>query len=170
MSNKKVTNPQYHMHESSALLVAIVSVLMVGSVIWYLTPKSMESLGQEDHLHTPGTPQDHAHDTYEWDGVGTPVLRLSIDEDQMSGYNLSFRASNFLFTPESVNQDHIKATGHAHLYVDGVKITRLYGEHYYMDNLSKGQHQIKVVLNTNNHLTYTIDGKPLETVRTILVK
>lgn len=51
---------------------------------------------------------------------------------------------------------------YAHLYVDGTKITRLYGNWYYLESLPAGRHEITVSLNTNNHETLIYNGQPIE--------
>ena len=45
-----------------------------------------------------------------------------------------------------------------HLYVDGVKIMRLYGEWHQMPPLAAGTHEIRVELSSNDHSAMAIDG------------
>ena len=45
-----------------------------------------------------------------------------------------------------------------HLYIDGIKITRLYGEWHQMPLLTAGTHEIRVELSSNDHSTMAIDG------------
>ena len=46
------------------------------------------------------------------------------------------KTKRFEWAPEHVNRDHVRGEGHAHLYVDGEKLTRLYGAWYYLKSLT----------------------------------
>jgi hypothetical protein len=50
-------------------------------------------------------------------------------------------------------------TGHGHLYVNGMKIARLYGSYFHIPDLPPGEHEISVSLSSNDHSYYTINGK-----------
>jgi len=54
---------------------------------------------------------------------------------------------------------HVPSEGHAHLYIDGKKVTRLYGEWYHIPSLSPGTHKITVTLNANSHEDLMVKGK-----------
>ena len=41
--------------------------------------------------------------------------------------------------------------GHIHLYIDGKKVTRIYGNWYYLPELPPGRHEIRVGLTGNSH-------------------
>ena len=61
---------------------------------------------------------------------------------------------------------HIAGEGHAHIYVDGVKIGRVYGQWFHLNtaslNLTSGDHTILVNLNGNDHRPYVIKGVAVE--------
>ncbi|HEY9597498.1 MAG TPA: hypothetical protein V6D33_07495, partial [Cyanophyceae cyanobacterium] len=57
--------------------------------------------------------------------------------------------------------------GHAHLYVNGKKLTRLYGSWYYLSNLTPGSHKITVTLNTNRHENLIHNGQVIGDTETI---
>ncbi|MRX27987.1 hypothetical protein [Kangiella sp. HZ709] len=80
-------------------------------------------------------------------------------KDEKSGWNLELITENFAFAPEQVNQAHRVGHGHAHLYINGKKITRLYSHWYHLEELPEGKHLIKVNLNTNDHQDYALNGK-----------
>ena len=61
-----------------------------------------------------------------------------------------------------VNQPHAANVGHAHLYLNGVKVARLYGTAYHLSDLPDGQHTITVTLNTNDHSDLALDGRLIE--------
>ena len=56
--------------------------------------------------------------------------------DGTSAVNLKITTAEFTFAPESVNGPHVDGEGHAHVYVDGVKINRIYGPYYHLVGLS----------------------------------
>jgi hypothetical protein len=49
--------------------------------------------------------------------------------------------------------------GHAHVFVDDVKISRAFGPYYHLPRLEPGNHNITVTLNTNEHEEYAVDGR-----------
>lgn len=80
-----------------------------------------------------------------------PSVTLELTPDAMNGWNLQIITENFDFAPATVNQDSNVNAGHAHLYVNGEKITRLYSNWYHISELPSGNHTIAVTLNTNRH-------------------
>ncbi|MGB3511487.1 MAG: hypothetical protein WBA93_20070 [Microcoleaceae cyanobacterium] len=92
---------------------------------------------------------------------GKPVLNvdLVVHQDAMKGWNLEVKLTNFKLAPESVNQDSNPNEGHAHLYVNGEKITRIYGDWYYLGSLKPGSNEVTVTLNTNKHEDLVKNGE-----------
>lgn len=84
------------------------------------------------------------------EGASVPTVKIHSKKDLMGGYNLHFQTTNFKFTPENAGDKDKPNEGHAHLYVDGKKVARVYGEWFHLD-LPKGNHEVKVSLNTNSH-------------------
>ena len=80
-----------------------------------------------------------------------PSVRIDAYKDPLSGWNLHIMTANFMFDPPGLPNE--LGHGHAHVYVDGVKIGRAYGEWYYFD-LPQGCHDVEVHLNANNHSNY----------------
>ncbi|WP_421655282.1 hypothetical protein [Leptothermofonsia sp. ETS-13] len=103
-------------------------------------------------------------------GQPVPTVRLIVHLDAMKGWNLELQTTNFTFAPERVNTRGNFREGHAHLYIDGKKITRLYGNWYYLGVLPPGEHKIRVTLNTNAHETLVYNGRPIQATATIQVK
>lgn len=98
-----------------------------------------------------------------------PTIKLVVHRDAVRGVNLEVKVTHFSFAPERVNQKSLTTEGHAHLYVDGQKVTRLYGPWYYLDTLTPGQHRITVTLNTNGHQDLTHQGKAIQATEIIEV-
>ncbi|MBW4540031.1 MAG: hypothetical protein KME43_12930 [Myxacorys chilensis ATA2-1-KO14] len=128
----------------------------------------------EMHSQNPSHPQHstptHAHGKLEIPaGTALPAVDLEVAPDPMGGWNVQVKAENFRFAPEQVNQTNTVNEGHAHLYVDGKKLTRLYGAWYYLDKLPTGPHSVTVVLNTNRHEELFHNGKRIEATQRFIV-
>lgn len=109
------------------------------------------------HHHSHG---EHSHGSMEIPpGQPIPSVNLIVHEDPMRGWNIEVRVSNFRFSPERASREHKPGEGHAHLYINGEKITRLYGDWYYIGNLQPGRNEIKVTLNSNNHSDFLHNGQ-----------
>ena len=119
------------------------------------------AIATNNHLLTDNKPVHHHHDS-ESEGhnhgaievpTGQPVpnVDLIVHKDTIKGWNLEIKVSNFRFAPENANQEAISGEGHAHLYINGEKVTRLYGNWFYLENLEPGRNEITVTLNSNSH-------------------
>ncbi len=99
---------------------------------------------------------------------GEPVITLlSVQEDVVGGYNIYIETENFTFTPNEASESHVDNQGHAHIYVDGKKVGRVYGPWYHLPALEEGEHVIKVELNGNDHATLVVDGKEVSATVTV---
>ncbi len=140
--------------------------------------------GEEEHDHST-----HSHDDEESGGMAMAdgghaidhgaiaaiqaaqgmSVALRIEPDAVDGVNITVLPAGFTFAPQHVNSDHIPGEGHAHLYVDGVKVTRLYGPHYHLAGLAPGEHEIRVTLNANTHAAYAHGDRPVETAQMVTI-
>ncbi|MEO1638495.1 MAG: hypothetical protein AAFU41_04535 [Pseudomonadota bacterium] len=113
--------------------------------------------------------REHAmmHGTLEVGADGAPEVSISIAQDPMDGWNLTVETQNFAFTPETVNNENVPNTGHAHLYINGAKVARLYGPHFHLPTLPEGEHEIMVNLSSNDHSYYQVNGARIEARATI---
>ncbi len=89
-------------------------------------------------------------------------IDIGVEPDKLGGVNVEIITDGFRFAPEEVNQENTPGAGHAHIYVDGVKLNRVYGQHYHLEGLELGPREISVVLNDNQHGELMMDGQPLE--------
>ena len=89
--------------------------------------------------------------------------------DAISGLNIRVTTTGFTFTPEAANGEDVPGEGHAHIYVDGVKITRLYGPDYHLTAVEPGEREIRVSLNTNSHADYVRGTRLIDAVQTVTV-
>ena len=95
-------------------------------------------------------------------GQTIPSVDVVVRKDAKKGWNLEAKVTNFQFAPEKVNTSPNPGEGHAHLFINGKKITRLYSSWYYIENLEPGENKIKVTLNANNHADWASSGKVIE--------
>jgi len=113
----------------------------------------------------------HVHKTHDVAAQAAPtIVAFRIVKDTVGGWNVFVATRNFEFAPELVNGPHVDNKGHAHLYIDGSKLARLYGPAYHIESLPFGPHEMKVVLNTNGHEEYAIRGRPIQAVLAIDVQ
>ncbi len=103
----------------------------------------------------------HDHDTAIAlpDGPNAPSVKIAVFEDPMAGWNLQVMTENFRFAPENASLAHVPGEGHAHVYLNGLKITRLYGGWHHIPALPKGDTKVTVSLNSNDHSALTIGDK-----------
>lgn len=119
---------------------------------------------------TPGHEHHHSHEQLEiLPGQPVPGVNLIVHEDAMRGWNLEIQVENFRFAPENINQANNPGEGHGHLYINGEKITRIYGNWYYLPSLEPGEHEITVTLNSNGHEELVYNGQVIQDSETITV-
>ena len=100
----------------------------------------------------------------------TPVsVAITAEPDAAGGVNVRIATEGFQFAPDSVDQPHTPGAGHAHIYVDGVKLGRVFEPDYHIAPLSAGQHEIRVSLNANDHSDLVYDGARVESTITVTV-
>jgi len=104
------------------------------------------------------------------DALPYPKITHLVFPDAMDGYNVQILVDNFKFTPASINRAVQPNTGHAHLYVNGQKISRVYSEWIHLPSslLQLGVNQVTVTLNANDHSEWAIDSQSIAS--TVAVK
>ena len=102
--------------------------------------------------------------------VSAPAaVAVSATPDGSGGLNVAIDAAGWRWAPERVNGAHRPGEGHGHIYVDGVKVNRVYGPHYHLAGLEPGERRIRVTLNANSHNGLTVDGQALEAAMVVRV-
>lgn len=116
------------------------------------------------------TSHEHSHRKIEIPaGQPIPQIELIAHQDTVKGWNLEVKLANFVLTPENVNQANEINEGHAHLFINGKKITRIYSNWYYLQKLPQGKNSVSVVLNTNDHGELTYEGEAIADTKIIEV-
>jgi hypothetical protein len=100
-------------------------------------------------------------------GPEAPAITMEVKKDPVGGWNLHLRVKNFRFAPERASAAHRAGEGHAHLYVNGKKIARLYSPWFHIGSLPGGTAVLRVTLNTNDHREIMVGGKAVQATRTV---
>lgn len=115
---------------------------------------------------------DHAmmHDTpLAVPAADAPQVAIEVSRDAMAGYNLHVMTQNFAFSPRNASSANVTGEGHAHVYVNGEKLSRLYGSWMHLASLPKGEVLVEVTLNTNDHRPLAVDGAVISASQTLVV-
>lgn len=149
--------------------VTSISIIVVVILVGWLA-SGLTHTGTEE-THAPSTEEStrdqanavHAHEPINLtDPEYAPAVSIAVTQDPDAGWNLHATTTNFTYTPELVGLDPIQNEGHADLYINDKKITRLYGDWYYLGELEPGEHHIRVELNANNHSPFTVNEVAVE--------
>ena len=110
----------------------------------------------------------HGPETVEAENPMTVSLKL--EPDPLGGANLFVETQGLVFAPQNAGVKHVAGEGHAHVYVNGVKISRLYGHAFQLGKLAEGLNEVRVTLNANTHEDYTWNGEPVEATASIHIE
>jgi len=94
-----------------------------------------------------------------------PQATLEIQKDPTGGFNVQVKTTNFLWRPEMASMQHVAGEGHAHVYLDGRKIMRIYNEWFHLNTYQfstrSGEQLLSIEFVGNDHAPYTIEGLPV---------
>ena len=94
-----------------------------------------------------------------------PKASLVIQKDPTGGFNVQVKTTNFLWRPEMASMKHVPGEGHAHVYLDGRKIMRIYNEWFHLNtyqfSTKPGEQLLSIEFVGNDHAPYTIEGLPV---------
>jgi len=161
------------MTRSIALL--LIGLIFGGGIGFVVAASNGVTLDGHDHDahddHGTGMSQtmEHSHDemlTLTTD-VAAPTLDIEVLKDPSAGWNLHVMTENFRFAPEHASLAHVAGEGHAHVYVNGTKIGRLYGNWMHIAELPKGEAKVEVTLNSNDHLLLANGDTPLSVTKSV---
>lgn len=110
----------------------------------------------------------HHHSMGSLEFVGDqPALGINVIEDSVSGWNVHLEYSGVNIDPTAGDGKHRDGVGHLHLYANGEKLSRLYGQDAHISELPKGEVELSVGLYNNEHRPYTWNGEQI--VATVVV-
>lgn len=145
-------------HKSTLLrsLFAAVNFIILFAIMAF----PYQDMARKVHSESMAKKMDHP--LYELPPeVKVPTIAIHPMKDPVSGWNLHMKVSDFKLTPENSGLADVPGEGHAHLFVNGKKIGRIYGEWTHVI-LPAGKNKIKVNLTTNSHKDYALNGKLIE--------
>lgn len=111
----------------------------------------------EAHMHPDGAMHKHG-EPLDLNADTAPVVDLQVIPLDDGSYNVRVQTLNFMFAPHHVGMEPVAGEGHAHLYVDGEKVARVYGEWHHLESLPEDADMISVGLFANNHQPLAVDG------------
>ncbi|MFY0619420.1 copper chaperone PCu(A)C [Shimia sp.] len=95
-------------------------------------------------------------------GEGEPAPHIEVIAKQMDDtWRIQVLSQDFEFTPSLVDGPHVPGTGHGHIYLNGLKLGRIYSPTTVIGELPPGAHDIRVTLSTNDHRAYVVGDLPI---------
>jgi len=97
--------------------------------------------------------------------AAAPTVSLEITKDPTGGFNVHVDTTNFIWRPEMASMKHVPGEGHAHVFLDGRKIMRIYNDWFHLNTYQfatrAGEQLLSVEFVGNDHVPYTIQGSPV---------
>lgn len=91
-----------------------------------------------------------------------PAIEMKVTQNSDETWAIKISTQNFeFFEPQTEPMMHKDGQGHGHLYLNGLKLQRMYSNTATIGKLPQGQHEITVTLNSNDHKAYAINGEPV---------
>jgi hypothetical protein len=142
--------------------IYLMKLIVIIVTSWALAVAAINPL----HAHTSGATSVHEIT----EGVA-PQASLEIQKDPTGGFNVHVVTTNFVWRPEMASMQHIPGEGHAHVYLDGRKIMRIYNEWFHLNTYQfstrSGEQLLSIEFVGNDHAPYTIQGMPVGAERIV---
>ncbi len=157
--------------KDTIIKLLILGIIILGSIILSAhvpaaTAPSDQSISTGPGAMAPAGMTLKTLDLAPTDPVPTVAFTINKDPVAMGGWDVHITTTNFIFTPQNVNQAPVVDQGHAHLYVDS-KMYVVYGNWYHLDDVPPGQHLITVSLMANDHSIFSKNRQWIEATTTI---
>ena len=95
----------------------------------------------------------------------SPKLRITApDGISEAGFHLKLEVEDFSFVLAPDGTQHIQNEGHAHVYLNGLKLGRLYEKNFALGAIPPDKYELKIALNTNDHRPYVNNGEAISQV------
>jgi len=89
-------------------------------------------------------------------------ISLKIGDVSQDGLNGEIEIEGLELTPVGDSSPHVPGQGHAHLYLNGLKLGRIFSREFSIGPLLAGEYVLEVGLNTNDHRPYlNEDAQPV---------
>ncbi|SDI00672.1 hypothetical protein [Alteribacillus bidgolensis] len=131
-------------------IISFIVIFSFVSVMVYLHHENSHYAGADDHSHEAVEVPD---------GEAVPAIDGELRKDDRNHRLLILDVENFTFTPEKIGSEKGSFyEGHAHLYVNGEKKSRIYSTYHDAGKLEKGD-VVQVFLTTNHHKMLQRNGQ-----------
>ncbi|MDZ7744858.1 MAG: ZIP family metal transporter [Candidatus Saccharibacteria bacterium] len=165
--------PSIHAHAAKKKLLDVqpllllFGVLVVGLIINIAHDyiDAGHDHGHEEESSTTHMEQSHGEAIEIADESLVPTLELELLDDNKQGYNLHIETTNFTFSGEHVGEEPEIGEGHAHIYVNGEKISRIYTDVVHLPDVHEGD-KVRVTLNAHDHSEFAHDGEIISATTT----
>ena len=100
-----------------------------------------------------------------WGDSVTPSPKLSVSAPNgvsKSGFDIKLDVENFSFVLAPDDAQHIPNEGHAHVYLNGLKLGRLYNSTFTLGEVPVNEYELRVTLNSNDHRPYLTEGSAVQ--------
>ena len=151
-------------------LIVLALVACSGDDTSATPPDNAPSSEMADMASENGRHHEHGSSVEVAEGVPVPTIAIEVSEDPVEGWNLRVLTTDFEIVPENVSTAHVDGEGHMHLYIDGEKVSRLYGEWHHIGPLAPGEHEVRVELSANDHSTMAVDGDIIDATAVIVAR
>ena len=180
MSQKKTSGsthatPQQEAHRASLFVAFIGGVLLGAALLW--TVFELELLPAQDDMAMPGMAGGGGTHSMQAESLiatddwpAPPTLDTAIQRDPVGGWNLNLITTNFTFDAAAAGRENARGHGHAHVYVNGMKLGRVYGDWYHIGSLPLGRNEVSVSLYANDHSGLAAGGSKITSTVTVIVK
>lgn len=161
---------------SGSLFVAFIGGGLIGAALFW-TGLELGVLPAQNDRSMPGMATGegkhamHAETLIAVDGwTAVPTLDTAIFPDPVGGWNLNVMTTNFTFNAAAAGRKNVEGQGHAHVYVNGVKLGRVYGDWYHISKLPLGRNDVSVSLYANDHSGLARGGVKITSTSTVVVE
>jgi len=103
------------------------------------------------------------------DGQAVPTLGLIVSQQDDGTWQVTLETADFTFDADRPEPVHVAGHGHAHIYLDGLKVARVHDPSAVIGVLPAGTYTLRAALNTNDHRPYLDDGGPVQATAQITV-
>lgn len=143
-----------------------IIVLIIGAVGGYLIGSHEPAIDPEVE---GGDHEIHLHEKQNVVGV-PPQVKLEVYEVGENEFVAEVITTNFILAPLSVSSEAKQGEGHAHIYVDGLKLNRVLDRFYNLGKLEVGEHEISVRLSSNDHKELAVDDVVISDSKVVTVE
>ena len=159
--------------QRGGLFVAFIGGALLGASAFWTW---LELMPAGDSLQMPATSASGQHAMQAEtliavdDWAAPPTLDTAVYPDPVGGWNLNVITTNFTFDAAAAGRENAEGHGHAHVYVNGVKLGRVYGAWHHIGKLPLGSNEVSVSLYANDHSALASGGMKITSSSMVIVE